>query len=302
MGRDRTRIERLEQLSQTGGPVTDVTGTAPIVVTTPIPGVRNVSISGAGAGTVTSVNVTGSDSSVVVTGSPITSSGTINLAVGIDPLTAKTTPVAADEFILADSAASFANKKITYANLVAAGSGMLQWAVHQVAHGFVVGNVVTEGASAWAKSNNGTSTLTADAIVAIVAGADDFTLQQFGLLTLTTGQWDAVCGTTGGLTQGQYYWVDSTAGKMTATQPSGASNFQQVGIKALSTTQAEVLLPSDALINNGGGLTTQQDGTNVSTTATALNIRGPSVITGTGATATLTVVSPDLASLGSAMT
>lgn len=121
MGRDRTRIERLEQLSQTGGPVTDVTGTAPIVVTTPSPGVRNVALHGAGAGTVTNVNVTGSDGSVAVTGSPITSSGTIDLIVAIDPLTAKTTPVAADEFILADSAASFANKKITYANLVACG-------------------------------------------------------------------------------------------------------------------------------------------------------------------------------------
>jgi hypothetical protein len=43
-----------------------------------------------------------------------------NLLAGIDSLTAKTTLVDADEAILADSAASFAGKKITFANVKAA--------------------------------------------------------------------------------------------------------------------------------------------------------------------------------------
>lgn len=120
--------------------------------------------------------------------------------------------------------------------------------IHQVAHGFVVGNVINDGTSAWAKAINSTSTLTADGIVCTVVDADNFIVQQFGTLTLTTGQWDAVAGTTGGLTRGNYYWVDSTAGKMTATQPSGSSNFQQVCIKAESATLAEILLPSDAML------------------------------------------------------
>jgi hypothetical protein len=81
MGRDRTRIERLEQLNQQGGPVTDVTGTAPIVVTTPSAGVRNVSLSTSGFGSVSYVNITSADGSVTVTGSPITSAGTIDLSV-----------------------------------------------------------------------------------------------------------------------------------------------------------------------------------------------------------------------------
>lgn len=42
MGRVRTRVERLEQLTN-AGQVSNVTGTAPIVVTTTAPGVRNVS-------------------------------------------------------------------------------------------------------------------------------------------------------------------------------------------------------------------------------------------------------------------
>jgi len=65
-----------------------------------------------GSGTVTSVSGT----------SPIVSSGgaTPAISIAIDPLTGKTTPVSGDEFLLADSASSFANKKITFANLSAA--------------------------------------------------------------------------------------------------------------------------------------------------------------------------------------
>jgi hypothetical protein len=47
-------------------------------------------------------------------------SGSQVAAVVIDGLAAKTTPIAADEFILSDSAAGFANKKVTLTNLAAA--------------------------------------------------------------------------------------------------------------------------------------------------------------------------------------
>jgi hypothetical protein len=153
----------------------------------------------------------------------------------------------------------------------------LQWNVHQVAHGFVVGNILhnSTGSPEWVKAINSDMDKTADAIVSVVIGVDDFTVQQFGTLTLTTGQWDAVCGTTGGLTQGHYYWVDSTAGKMTPTQPSGTSNFQQVCITAMSATYAEVLLPVDAVVSAGGStspLTTKGDIYTYSTVDTRLPI------------------------------
>lgn len=45
MGRVRTRVERLEQL-QNSSAVSNVTGTPPIVVTTPSVGVRNVALDG----------------------------------------------------------------------------------------------------------------------------------------------------------------------------------------------------------------------------------------------------------------
>jgi hypothetical protein len=55
-----------------------------------------------------------------------------------------------------------------------------------------------------------------------------------GVVTATTGQWDAVAGTTGGLTAGTRYFLGSTAGTLTATAPSTGFSTQ-VGM-ALSTT------------------------------------------------------------------
>ena len=55
-----------------------------------------------------------------------------------------------------------------------------------------------------------------------------------GLLTLTTGQWDAVTGQTGGLTPGSTYYLDTaTAGKLTATMPT--TGFITVVGLAIST-------------------------------------------------------------------
>jgi hypothetical protein len=106
---------------------------------------------GTGGGTVTSVGLA-LPAELTVSGSPVTTSGTLtgswasqlqNLvlaspngssgvptfralvaadvpALDIHGLAAKTTPASSDEFILADSAASFANKKITFSNLQSA--------------------------------------------------------------------------------------------------------------------------------------------------------------------------------------
>lgn len=66
-------------------------------------------------------------------------------------------------------------------------------------------------------------------------------LQTHGTLLATTGEWDAVAGTTGGLTSGKVYYLDSTvAGKMTGTAPTTAGQFvARLGI-ALSATQFDI--------------------------------------------------------------
>ncbi len=66
-----------------------------------------------------------------------------------------------------------------------------------------------------------------------------------GILSATTGQWDTVAGTSGGLTKDTFYYLSAaTAGLLTATAPSAAGQFVVcVGI-AISTTELKIhILP-----------------------------------------------------------
>jgi hypothetical protein len=67
------------------------------------------------------------------------------------------------------------------------------------------------------------------------------TIKMDGILTATTGEWDAVAGTSGGLTPGKVYYLDpTTPGKMTGTAPIAATQFvTRLGI-ALSATQFDI--------------------------------------------------------------
>lgn len=57
-----------------------------------------------------------------------------------------------------------------------------------------------------------------------------------GPLELKAAEWDLVAGTTGGLTTGATYYVSAaTAGKLTATPPSGPNYVAPVGIAISST-------------------------------------------------------------------
>jgi hypothetical protein len=62
-------------------------------------------------------------------------------------------------------------------------------------------------------------------------------IQCNGEVTLTTAQWDAIAGTTGGLTAGTVYYASATAGALTSTLPAATGNFDTtVGIALSSTT------------------------------------------------------------------
>lgn len=84
--------------------------------------------------------------------------------------------------------------------------------------------------------------------VTVGAGASA-TVQVDGVLSATTGQWDAVFGTTGGLTFGQRYYLSAaTAGLGTATPPSTVGQYvQQIGI-ALSTTKLKIDIQANILL------------------------------------------------------
>ena len=66
-----------------------------------------------------------------------------------------------------------------------------------------------------------------------------------GVISASTVQWDAVAGTTGGLTKDVFYYLSAaTAGLLTSTAPSTAGQFVvSVGI-AISTTEMIVNIQS----------------------------------------------------------
>ena len=74
----------------------------------------------------------------------------------------------------------------------------------------------------------------------IVAAASGGVLMD-GIMSATTGQWDAVAGTTGGLTRDTIYFLSSaTAGLLTDTAPTSVGEFVvSVGI-AISTTELKI--------------------------------------------------------------
>jgi len=76
---------------------------------------------------------------------------------------------------------------------------------------------------------------------ASIAAASSGGVLMDGILSATTGEWDAVAGTTGGLTRDViYYLSSSTAGLLTSTAPSSVGEFVvSVGI-AISTTELKI--------------------------------------------------------------
>ena len=70
-----------------------------------------------------------------------------------------------------------------------------------------------------------------------------------GVMTATTTQWDAVAGTTGGLTFGTKYFLDpATAGKLTSTVPTTVGQLVVFVGTALSTTDLEVSIEPEILL------------------------------------------------------
>lgn len=70
-----------------------------------------------------------------------------------------------------------------------------------------------------------------------------------GLVTGTTVQWDAVAGTTGGLTFGTLYFLDpTTPGKITSVAPTTVGQVVAPVGRALSTTDMEVFIGTTVLL------------------------------------------------------
>jgi hypothetical protein len=83
------------------------------------------------------------------------------------------------------------------------------------------------------------------AIAAAAAG----NVQTDGVLTLTTGQWDAVTGETGGLVAGGIYFLSATiAGRLTRTAPNTSGQYVlQIG-KAVAPQALEISITVPILL------------------------------------------------------
>lgn len=107
------------------------------------------------------------------------------------------------------------------------------------------------GMPVYSDANDGVKKAKADAVGTVnviglvsdvsVAAAGTGGVQTDGILAATTTQWDAVAGTTGGLTKDVIYYLSAaTAGNITSTAPSAAGQFvKQIGV-AISTTELKI--------------------------------------------------------------
>jgi hypothetical protein len=104
-------------------------------------------------------------------------------------------------------------------------------AVHQVAHGFSVGQAVYNNGTVWVLAESNAIGTLGIGLVIIVGGPDDFTVAFEGYATGLSG-----------LTAGQYYFVsDATPGALTVTEPVSTTSFSNPLLFAITTTTGAIL-------------------------------------------------------------
>lgn len=98
-----------------------------------------------------------------------------------------------------------------------------------------------------AANASGTTKVIGFAQDAITSAATGW-IQTDGILAGTTGEWDAVAGTTGGLSAGTDYFLSASAGLITATAPSTSGNYVVKVGRAISTTEMEISISDSILL------------------------------------------------------
>lgn len=121
--------------------------------------------------------------------------------------------------------------------------------VAQTAHGFVNGNAIYKNGTDYAKADADALASAAIGVVSDASNPNLFVVVFGGTFSLTTTEWDAVLGTTGGMTPGTRYYLSSTAGNMTSVAP---STRRQRVIVALTATLA-LVCPDEPFDATGAG-------------------------------------------------
>lgn len=119
--------------------------------------------------------------------------------------------------------------------------------ITQASHGFIVGQSIRPSGAGWALAQADVPANIGTGIVSKVISSGTFEVTIVGEITLSTAQWDAVAGTTGGLTPNNvYYTSPSVAGEITSTEPALKNRM----ITAQSATVAYVS-PGPAYTTSG---------------------------------------------------
>lgn len=103
---------------------------------------------------------------------------------------------------------------------------------------YVTGGVPTVGISQVGPASAASSGLAevVGVVSALQVGAA-VTVRVVGEVELTTSQWDAVTGQSGGLTPGRVYYLSTVAGHLTTTAPSAGGTFRVAVGTAISATR-----------------------------------------------------------------
>lgn len=92
-----------------------------------------------------------------------------------------------------------------------------------------------------AQADNVLRTRVRGLVLFAAADNDPVEVQVDGIFEAATGDWDAVTGQTGGLTEGETYYLDQdTAGKLTVNAPVAYGDFVAPVGTALSSTELDI--------------------------------------------------------------
>ena len=175
------------------------------------------------------------------------------MAVVIKPKRGTNTPgtddIASGEIAIDTSAKKlYINDGGTVKEIGGGGAGGSTTEVTQSSHGFSAKDCIRHNGSSWVKAQANAATTLALGVVTEVADSNTFTVAQSGRFTISSH----------GLTVGQWYYLDaSTAGALTATEPSISQPL--IYVESASVVFVFPYRPTQLLVNGGASVVPGDD-------------------------------------------
>ena len=175
------------------------------------------------------------------------------MAVVIKPKRGTNTPDTSD-IVSGEIAIDTSAKKLyindggTVKEIGGGGAGGSTTEVTQSSHGFSAKDCIRHNGSSWVKAQANAATTLALGVVTEVADSNTFTVAQSGRFTISSH----------GLTVGQWYYLDaSTAGALTATEPSISQPL--IYVESASVVFVFPYRPTQLLVNGGASVVPGDD-------------------------------------------